>query len=64
MAAALTAQVLSKRHRYKELKVDARTCGKSKLAVDAFIPHKENKSMEFHKLVSTSQATDWYSPGS
>ena len=65
MAAALQAKVLSKRHRYKELKVDARsTCGKFQPAVDAFTPHKVNKSMEFHKLVSTSQATDWYSPGS
>lgn len=65
MASALVAKVLSKRHKYRELNVDENaTLGKSKPPVDAFSPHKDMTSIEFHKLVSTSQATDWYSPGS
>ena len=64
MSSALTAKVLSGKHRYKELKVDqAATFGKSRPPDDAFTPHKGKHSMEFHKLVSTSQSTEHYSPG-
>jgi hypothetical protein len=64
MASALTAKVLSQKHKYKELKVDqAKTLGKSRPPDDAFTPNKAKKSMDFHKLVSTSQTTEHYSPG-
>ena len=65
MASALTDKVLSNRHRYRDVKVDqAATLGKSRPPDDAFTPDKSKTSMEFHKLVSTSQCTDHYSPGS
>ena len=65
MASALTAKVLSNRHRYRDVKVDqAAALGKSRPPDDAFTPDKSKTTMEFHKLVSTSQCTDHYSPGS
>jgi hypothetical protein len=68
MAVMCSAKVGSVKHKYKEISVSKRA-GRSQLAPEphVFVPPVKQHStdpLELQKIVSTSQKTDHYSPGS
>lgn len=65
MSSVLRHHVLDKRHRWLPIEADAPMYAKTaRLGKDSFQPKVDRRSIEWAEVVSTSGATDWYSPKS